>query len=247
MPCADNHNFAVVVPMANEENEFVPFIEALTAVLDSLGCGAVYLVIDRVSQDRTLELCRELSAKDGRFTTVWAPENRTVIDAYLRGFREAHQHGHDYIIEMDAGMSHDPRAVPLLINALQRGYSCAFGSRFISGGSMTDSPLFRRILSRGGTLVANLLLGTRLTDMTSGYQGFHADLVAKLIRHDFLSTAHFYQTEVRYLLREQRCIEIPINYRAPSPRISLRSLLNALTVLGYYVCRRIAGRPALIR
>jgi dolichol-phosphate mannosyltransferase len=246
MPNAETPDFAVIIPLANEENEFAPFITAMTAVLDALGCGAVYLVIDRVSQDRTLELCRELSSGDGRFTTIWAPENRTVIDAYLRGFREAYQHGHDFIIEMDAGMSHDPQAIPQFIDALQAGYSCVFGSRFAPGGSMTDSPLFRRMLSRGGTLVANMLLGTRLTDMTSGFQGFRAEIVDKLLRHDFLSTAHFYQTEVRYLLRKQQYIELPINYRAPSPRVSLSSILNSLSVLTYYACRRIAGRPALI-
>lgn len=239
-------NWAAVVPLANEEWEFAPFAEAMTEVLDSLGCGAVYLVIDRVSRDRTLDLCRELSSRDGRFTTVWAPENRNVVDAYLRGFREAFQHGHDYIIEMDAGMSHDPHTIPFFIDALQAGYSCVFGSRFITGGTMTGSPLFRKALSRGGTLLANLLLGTRLTDMTSGFQGFHADLVAKLLRHDFLATAHFYQTEVRYLLREQRFIELPINYRAPSPRVSIGSIMNSLASLACYVRLRIAGRPALI-
>lgn len=237
-----NDNWAVVVPMANEENEFFLFINGMTAVLDRLQGGTVYLVVDEVSTDRTWELCRLLSERDARYHAIWAPENRNVVDAYLRGFREASANGHEIIIEMDAGMSHDPAAIPAFLKVLQTGYACAFGSRFIPGGSMSDSPLKRRLLSRGGTLLANMLLGTRLHDMTSGFQGFQAPVVEKLLKHQLLSTAHFYQTEVRYLLRNQKHTEIPIHYKAPSPRVSRHAIRNSMKVLAVYFFRRISGR-----
>lgn len=239
-------NFAVVVPMANEENEFEPFISELTAVLDNLGCGSVYLVIDKVSTDRTLALCRVLANKDPRFKTVFAPENRNVVDAYIKGFAAAYEAGHKYIIEMDAGMSHDPRAIPLFLEKLVSGYSCVFGNRFIPGGAITGAPLNRKVLSRGGTLISNLLLGTRLSDMTSGFQGFHADVVAQIINYKLLSTAHFYQTELRYLLRNEPYSELPITYCAPSPRVSRGALLNAINILMRYFFLRITGKPAVI-
>ncbi len=238
--------WAVVVPMANEEQEFAPFIGALGAVMDGLGSGSAYIVVDRVSRDRTLDLCRELSARDRRFRTIWAPENRSVVDAYLGGFREALRDGHDFVIEMDAGLSHDPRALPLFIERLQEGYDCVFGSRFLPGGSMEESNLWRRFLSRGGTFLANLLLGTELADMTSGFQGFRAGVVARLLDCRLRSTAHFYQTEVRYLMRNCRVIEIPIHYRAPSPRVSRGAIANALGVLAYYAWQRFTGRAPAI-
>jgi dolichol-phosphate mannosyltransferase len=240
-------DWAVVVPMANEERDFDPFIAALTAVLDDMATGTVYIVVDRASRDRTLELSRALSARDHRFRTVWAPDNRSLVDAYLRGYREAYHHGHRYIIEMDAGLSHDPRDLPTFLALLQQGYPCVYGSRVIPGGSMSESSLWRRFLSRGGTLLANVLLGTRQSDMTSGYLGFHAEVVGRLIAHPLRSTAHFYQTEVRYLLRHHPAVEIPIHYRAPSPRVSIRAIINSLAVLLHYTGRRIAGRPASIR
>lgn len=215
-------DWAAVVPMANEELEFAPFIAEMRQVLDRLETGTVYLVVDTVSKDRTLDMCRSLCQSDRRFNTVWAPENRNVVDAYLRGFREAHANGHEIIIEMDAGMSHDPKALPMFLRVLSEGNECAFGSRFINGGSMADSPLNRRILSRGGTLVTNLLLGTHLFDMTSGYQGFHSHVIEELLDYQLLSKAHFYQTEVRYLLRKHRFAEIPIHYQAPSPRVPVQ-------------------------
>jgi dolichol-phosphate mannosyltransferase len=231
--------FGIVVPLANEETEFALFIESLTLFLEKNPGGTVYLVVDTVSKDKTLLLCRDLSVKDSRYITVWAPENRNVVDAYLRGYREALQGGHEYVIEMDAGLSHDPRALPMFLRVLNEGNDCAFGSRFINGGSICDSTWKRTFLSRIGTLLANFLLGTKMYDMTSGFQGFHAGIVREFIDYPFLSKAHFYQTELRYLLRKKRYAEIPIHYRAPSPSVSKSSIVNSLSVLCFYFWQRI--------
>ena len=232
--------------MANEEQDFKPFVDALTAILDRLKQGTVYFVVDKASTDRTLLLCQAVSEGDGRFRTIWAPENRNVVDAYLRGYREAYQNGHDIILEMDAGMSHDPRAIPMFLRVLNEGNECAFGSRFINGGSMSDSPLRRRLLSKFGTVLSNLFLNSSMYDMTSGFQGFHASVVGKFLEYPLLSKAHFYQTEIRYLLRKHRYAEIPIHYQAPSPRVSQNAIKNSLKVLLHYFWHRISGRARIL-
>ncbi len=232
-------DFAVVVPLANEQDDFEPFITCLTGVLDMLECGKVYLVVDKVSKDNTLELCRSLSMRDARFVTVWSPENQNVVDAYIRGYREALINRHEFIIEMDAGMSHDPKALPMYLRVLNEGNECAFGSRFINGGSICDSSATRTFLSKAGTILSNLLLGTKMYDMTSGYQGFHARIVGKFLDYRLLSKAHFYQTELRYLLRNTRYAEIPIHYRAPSPNVSKKAILNSFSVLFHYFFLRL--------
>jgi dolichol-phosphate mannosyltransferase len=212
-------------------------------VIDELNPGNIYFIIDNASKDKTLELSQQLSSRDPRYVTVWAPENRNVVDAYIRGLRVAYEAGHDIIIEMDGGLSHDPRAIPMFLRVLNEGNECAFGSRFINGGSMGDSPFKRRLLSKTGTILANLLLGTKLKDMTSGYQGFHRDVVAKIIAHEFKSKAHFYQTELRYLLRKKRIVEVPIHYQAPSPRVSSKAIKNAYKTLLYYFFLRLTFQP----
>lgn len=238
--------WAIVVPLANEEKDFKPFIDMLNFVIDELNPGNVYFIIDQASKDRTLELSKELSLKDPRYVTVWAPENKNVVDAYIKGLRIAYEAGHDLIIEMDAGLSHDPRAIPMFLRVLNEGNECAFGSRFINGGSMGNSPFKRRMLSKTGTLLANLLLGTKLRDMTSGYQGFHRDVVGRIIQHKFKSKAHFYQTELRYLLRKRRLYEVPIHYQAPSPRVSQKAITNAYQTLFYYFFQRIIGNKPIL-
>jgi dolichol-phosphate mannosyltransferase len=232
--------------MANESQDFEPFANALKDVLDRNPDGRVYFIIDTVSKDNTLELCRSLAAADSRFVAVWAPENRNVVDAYLRGYREALAAGHDIIIEMDAGLSHDPRAIPMFLRVLNEGNECAFGSRFINGGSICDSNWKRTFLSKSGTLLSNTLLGTRMYDMTSGFQGFHSSIVAKFLAVPLLSKAHFYQTELRYLLRKTRYAEIPIHYRAPSPSVSQRAIKNSFSVLFHYFFNRLRGKADCI-
>jgi dolichol-phosphate mannosyltransferase len=233
------NNWALVVPMANEEEDFKPLLTALTDVLNKLESGTVYFVVDNASKDSTYQLCKNSSSSDPRFVTIWAPENRNLVDAYLRGLREAWQQGHRLIIEMDAGLSHDPYAIPMFLRVLNEGNECALGSRYINGGSNVGSPLKRRFFSRTGTFLAKVFLGAKLQDMTSGYQAYHADIVEKLLKINLRSTAHFYQTEVRYLLRNRRIMEVPIHYRAPSPRVSQNAIKNSLISLGYYFYKRL--------
>ena len=99
---------------------------------------------------------------------------------------------------MDAGLSHDPKALPQFLKALNSGNECVFGSRFINGGSIGNSNLKRLFLSKAGTWLSNILLGTRLHDATSGYQGFHKKIVKKFIKYPLRSEGHFYQTEIRF-------------------------------------------------
>ncbi len=245
MPIYPN-NWAVVIPLANEEAELPEFTALLRLVMDEMGGGTAYFVVDRVSKDRTLECCEELGRLDPRLITKWIPENRNVVDAYINGFRAALKDGHEIIIEMDGGLSHDPRAIPGFLRALNEGNDCAFGSRYMNGGSMVDSPLRRRILSKGGTILARWLLGSRLADMTSGYQAFRRSVLFKVVDYPLRSKAHFYQTELRHLLRNAKLIEVPIHYRAPSPRVSQGAIRNALSVLFYYFLRRLQGRSPAI-
>lgn len=243
----NNIDFAVIIPMANEEKEFNAFTSELIDTLDSLNSGKVYLIVDSVSKDKTLELCKDLAKIDSRFECVWAPENRNVVDAYLAGYKKALENNHPIIIEMDAGLSHDPKSLPLFINFLSNGVECAFGSRFIEGGEIKNSNWKRSFLSKSGTFLANFLLGSNLKDMTSGYQGFQRHVVEKFLNYQLLSKAHFYQTELRYLLRNFKGVEIPIQYQAPSPSVSKKAIINSFEVLFYYFKNRIVNNPKVIK
>jgi dolichol-phosphate mannosyltransferase len=237
---------ALVIPLANEEATLGILFERLGRVLDGLGSGTVYFVVDRASKDNTLEVSRELCGKDKRFVTVWAPENRNVVDAYMKGYRVACDNCHDAIIEMDGGLSHEPEAIPAFIEALDNGWECVFGSRFVKGGAMHTGSLKRLVLSKFGTVVSNFFLGTKLKDMTSGYEAFRTNVVRQFLEYPLLSTGHFFQTELRYLLRKKKWIEVPIRYNVTTSHVPMRSVANSLYGLWHYFKRRLMGRPAII-
>jgi dolichol-phosphate mannosyltransferase len=239
-------DFAIVTPLANEGADFEPFVQAVIEVLDELGSGTCYFVVDKVSKDNTLDLCHALSNRDARFITIWAPENRNVVQAYMAGFKAAVEAGHKFIIEMDAGLSHDPKAIPLFLAALESGFECAYGSRFMKGGSIADSSSRRSMLSRTGTVLSRVLLGLKLHDATSGFQGFERSIVQKFLQYQLLSEAHFFHPELRYLMREKKFVEIPIHYRAPSPRVSYKVVSNSVDVLLHYFKLRILGKAPKI-
>ncbi len=237
-----NKRLAVITPMAEEADGCEQFIDAVLAQCAPFAQSRIFVVIDRVTPSTTRERLDQLAATRDRLTIVWAPENRHLVDAYLRGYQCALEGDFDWILEMDAGFSHDPAEMPRFFSKMQEGYDCVFGSRVVPGGGCTDTPLARRLISRLGSLLANLLLGTALRDMTSGYELFTREALASLTTHTFVSRGHFFQTEVRTYCRHLHCCEVPIHYRAPSSRLGLGGLCSAFGCLLRLFGRRLVGR-----
>ncbi len=234
-------SLGVVCPMANEEKSAAGIVAQVLEATQEFRQVRFYAVLDRASRDGTREVLEKLAAGEARLEVVWAPENRGIVDAYVRGYREAIASGHDYILEMDAGFSHRPEDLAGFLEAMDGGYDCIFGSRFVPGGSMTDSPWHRRLVSRGGTVLANLLLGTRLHDMTSGFELFSRSALSEILDRGIRSRAHFFQTEIKYHARRMRIVEVPIRYSATSPPVGLGSMGDALRHLLRLVWLRWTG------
>lgn len=106
-----------------------------------------------------------------------------------------------------------------------------WGSRFIKNGRITNSPLYRRLLSWGGTKLSNIVLHTKYKDMTSGFEGFQRHVLENMIFENFMSNGHMYQTEMKYYCRNYNTIEVPINYIGSSSSLKANSVLEALAIL----------------
>jgi dolichol-phosphate mannosyltransferase len=205
--------------MANEGDDAVRFAKAVLERCTGFRETTFFAVLDNASKDNSLELLRGYAAGEPRLKVVWAPENRCVVDAYIRGYREALAAGCDWILEIDAGFSHQPEDLPRFFEAMTGGYDCIFGSRFMKGSGLRDESLKRYIVSRGGTLLSNLLLGTRQTDMTSGFELFSRAALEHVLGCGIRSRAHFFQTEIKTFCRNLKWMETPIHYSSPSPRL----------------------------
>lgn len=219
----------IVMPVANEETTMGGIIEKILALpYDNL---YLYPVMDNYSTDGTRAIIEEYGKKTDKVKLIFYKESYGVISCYLEGFRHALRDGAERVIEMDGGGSHLPEEIPQFIEKLDEGYDCVWGSRFVEGGGISNHPLYRRILSSGGTILANVVLGTKLKDMTSGFEGFQRHVLENLRLDQFLSTGHMYQTEMRYYCRNYRAVEVPIHYVGSESSFRFRVVVEALRIL----------------
>ena len=218
------------MPVGNEEETIA---DTLTRIL-KLEIKEIFItpVIDDYSRDNTRRIIENFEKKHlEKLKLLYNKDKIGTVPAYFYGFKYALKNNAKYIIEMDAGNSHMPEQIPFFIKKLEEGYDCVFGSRFIKGGKFINHPFYRIFISWIGTEVANLYLNTNLKDMTSGFEAFRAEVLEQLNFDSFISTGHFYQTEMRYYCREFNITEAPILYRGSKSRISYNSLLNAIKEL----------------
>ncbi|TCL59419.1 dolichol-phosphate mannosyltransferase [Kineothrix alysoides] len=219
----------IVMPIANEEATIGKVLDEIL----SLGYDNLYIypVMDNYSKDKTQKIVEEFEQKTDKVKLIFYKESYGVISCYLEGFRHALKDGAERIIEMDGGGSHLPAELPQFIEKLEEGYDCVWGSRFVTGGGVSNHPLYRRILSSGGTVLANAVLGTRLKDMTSGFEGFQRRILENMDLDKFLSKGHMYQTEMRYYCRNYHTIEVPIHYVGSESSFRMKSVTEALRIL----------------
>ncbi len=234
-------SLGIVCPMANERSTAVEFVNSVLEQCKDFTSVKFFAIFDNACKDGTFDLLRELQNKPPELQVIWAPENRCVVDAYIRGYREALNADCDWILEMDANFSHQPSEILQFFEKMSQGYDCVFGSRFCKGGKFSDAPLSRYFLSRAGSVLTNLLLGTKLKDMTSGFEMFTSDALRKILDKGIRSHGHFFQTEIKVYCRNLRITEVPIHYRAPSQNVNAIVIIDAFSNLFCLFRKRIAG------
>ena len=235
-------SLAIVCPMANEGARAVDFVDAVLAQCREFREKKFLVILDRASKDNTLELMNEHAKTTPDLKVIWAPENRGAVDAYVRGYNEALALYPDWILEIDAGFSHQPDDIPVLFRKMQEGYDCVFGSRFCPGGSISDSSKTRSWISWGGTFLTNVLLGTKLHDMTSGFQLFTREALQEIVARGIQSRGPFFQTEMKTYARRMKVAEAPIRYRAASHQVGGKQIKDAFKNLWRLFAMRLGGR-----
>jgi dolichol-phosphate mannosyltransferase len=238
-------HLAIVCPMANESQSAVDFVRQVLTQCGQLKKVDFFVVLDNVSKDDTLDKLRSYSASEPRLKVVWAPENRCVVDAYQRGYREAIASGADWVLEIDAGFSHRPEDIPAFLNAMSKGSDCVFATRFALGGRIEGSSSRRKLVSKGGTILTNLVLHTELTDMTSGFQLFRRPILEKILAKGIFSRGPFFQTEMKAYCLNTQFTEVPIVYCMASHNLGAGSIKESLQQLRRLYTLKRAGALAL--
>ncbi len=219
----------VIVPTYNERENIENLV---SAVFEQNIENLDILIVDDNSPDGTGDLVTRLSENDSRIHLMSREGKQGLGTAYVAGFKYALERDYDYMIEMDADFSHDPKELPNLINAA-KDYDLVMGSRYVNGVNVINWPLSRLLLSMGASLYTRIITGLPLHDCTSGFKCFNRKVLESLDLDKVTSNGYSFQIEMSYKAWKKGFTlgEIPIIFldrRAGISKMSKKILREAI-------------------
>jgi dolichol-phosphate mannosyltransferase len=204
----------LILPTYNEAENIERIVAAALPQLAATGLDHRILVVDDGSPDGTGQIADRIAAESPSVEVLHRTSKDGIGPAYLAGFRHALAGGADLLMEMDSDFSHDPVDIPRLVAATDRA-DLVLGSRYVPGGGVTDWGLVRRLISRGGSLYARLLLGIPVNDLTGGFKCFRRSVLETLDLSGVGTDGYGFQIEVTYRAVKAgfRVEEVPIVFR----------------------------------
>jgi dolichol-phosphate mannosyltransferase len=197
----------VVIPTYNERTNIPLLVPAILLQDPRLEV----LVVDDNSPDGTGQLADDLARADARVHVLHRPAKAGLGKAYLAGFRWALDHGYDYVFEMDADFSHDPKFLPEFLRAVEDA-DLVIGSRYKAGVNVINWPMSRLLLSIGANQYARIVTGLPLDDSTGGFKCFRRRVLEAIALDRVKSNGYSFQIEMSFLAWKKgfRLREIPI-------------------------------------
>lgn len=221
-------DIVAMVPTYNEAGN----VSALITELCSLPLDLHVLIVDDNSPDGTGKIVGDIAKTNNRVHLLNRTERRGRGWAGIEGFKKALYMGANYVVEMDGDMSHAPKYIFVLREALKApGFDVAIGSRYVPGGRDEQRTLLRQLISNFARLYLSFALGVDIKDPTSGYRMFSRGALEKILPH-LTARDPFIVSEVLYFLKRtgMKIVEVPIEFM---PRGTGESKLKPATLIKY--------------
>ncbi|MDW8436412.1 MAG: polyprenol monophosphomannose synthase [Chloroherpetonaceae bacterium] len=234
----------VIIPTYNE-SENIRIVLELIFGLDLPDLDV--LVIDDNSPDGTANVVRELAAQNPRIRLIEREGKLGLGTAYVRGFRFALENGYDFVMEMDADLSHDPRMIPLFLAAIKDA-DLVIGSRYVgSVANVVNWPLSRLFLSIGASLYTRVITGMPIQDPTAGFKLFRREVLQAIDLDDVRSGGYSFQIEMNFKAWRKgfRVKEIPIVFvdrTVGSSKMSKKIIWEAIWMVWALKLRSLFGK-----
>jgi dolichol-phosphate mannosyltransferase len=202
----------VIIPTYNEKDNIRQIIDAVF----SLQQGFHILIVDDGSPDGTGNIVRELQAQHPG--ELFLEERRGKLGlgtAYIHGFKWALQRQYQYITEMDADFSHNPKDLVRLHHACaQEGADVAVGSRYVSGGKTENWPWNRALLSYGASIYVRLITWIPVKDATAGFVCYKRAVLEKMDLDAIKFVGYAFQIEMKFTAWKLgfKIKEVPITF-----------------------------------
>ncbi len=230
----------VVMPTYNEERTLASTVAGLLTEVT----GVDVLIVDDNSMDATAAIADSLASSSPRVSVLHRPTKLGLGPAYLDGFRYAFSKQYQIVVEMDADGSHQASDLKQILLATSDA-DLVIGSRWIEGGSVQNWPFSRLFLSRFGNLYARLMLGTKISDMTSGFRAYQASFLQNLIATPVSSQGYSFQVELAYRASKTGVVrEVPITFIERTEgrsKMTLGIVIEALAKIQLWGIKRLFG------
>ena len=194
----DRSDSIVIIPTYNEKENIEKIIRAVLG----LGPHAFnILVIDDGSPDGTAAIVKRLMEDEFK-NRLFIIERRGKLGlgtAYIAGFKWAIEQKYDYIFEMDADFSHDPKDLPRLYEACATdGADVAIGSRYVSGVNVVNWPMGRVLMSYYASKYVRTVLGVKLHDTTAGFKCYRCQVLEAIDLDAIRFKGYAFQIEMKF-------------------------------------------------
>ncbi|MFK7797281.1 MAG: polyprenol monophosphomannose synthase [Aureispira sp.] len=203
----------VIIPTYNEKENIEPIIRAVMQLEPSFHV----LIVDDGSPDGTANIVQQLQNEfAGRLFLAQRQSKQGLGTAYIHGFKWALESTYQYIFEMDADFSHNPKDLPRLYEACQADkVGVSVGSRYVKGGKLENWPLKRRLMSRGASIYVRCITWMPVSDATAGFVCYKRSFLEKLDFDKIEFKGYAFQIEMKFAAWQlgYQISEVPITFK----------------------------------
>jgi dolichol-phosphate mannosyltransferase len=238
-----------IVPTYNERENVGPIADAILETVPE----AHILIVDDRSPDGTGDLADEMAGRNPAIAVLHRQAKQGLGRAYVAAFKELIGRNADIVVQIDADFSHPVRYLPSILEPLRTGTAdLVLGSRYVKGGHIPRWNLLRRVVSRGGSVFAGVVLLLPYSDLTGGYKAWSASALKEIDLDRLHAGGYAFQIETTFRARQAGAsiVEVPITFeerRAGQSKMSMNIFMEAfLLVLALRVTnlrRRKRTRP----
>ena len=229
----------IVIPTYNEINNISELIDK---IMDDQKDSDI-LFVDDNSPDGTGDLLKEISEEKNNIHLLSRPGKLGLGTAYIAGFNWAIQNNYDYVLQMDADLSHNPSDISRLLESVQ-DCDLVIGSRYLDGFNVINWPLRRLLLSYCANLYTRILIGLPIHDSTGGFKCFKIDVLKNINLNKIVSEGYSFQIEMNYLswINNAKIKEVSIVFTdrtVGQSKMSRRIIFEAIFIVPKIMFQRI--------
>jgi dolichol-phosphate mannosyltransferase len=194
-------NAAVIIPTYKERENIRAIIDTVFALPKDFHI----LIVDDNSPDGTAEIVEELQASyntpaETRLHLLKRPGKQGLGTAYITGFRWCLEKGYEYILEMDADFSHDPKDLSALyLSCAESGSDVAIGSRYATGVNVVNWPIGRVLLSYFASSYVRIITSMPIRDTTAGFVCYRRKVLETIPLDEIKFVGYAFQIEMKFL------------------------------------------------